>query len=183
TNINLEQAIRDKTFRSDLYYRLNVVKLHIPPLRDRREDIPLLANYFLRKFTRRSSPHHDGFTSQALEALKEYTWPGNVRQLQNFVEKLVILCVDGYQDDTFEELYANLLNYSLIREREAVPERLPLNRYVHGSPRDDEERTIRKALEESRFSKTLAAQRLGVSRTTLWRKLREMGVNRPNPGK
>jgi transcriptional regulator of acetoin/glycerol metabolism len=111
----------------------------------------------------------------------ELHWPGNVRQLQNFVEKLVILCEDGYQEDTFEELYANLLNYSLIRERETVPDRPPLNPYVHGGPSDDEARAIRKALEESRFSKTLAAKRLGVSRTTLWRKLREMGMNLPNP--
>jgi transcriptional regulator, propionate catabolism operon regulatory protein len=113
----------------------------------------------------------------------ELHWPGNVRQLHNFVEKLVILCEDGYQEDTFEELYANLLNYSLIREREAVPERSPLTHCVHGSPGDDEARVIRKALEESRFSKTLAAKRLGVSRTTLWRKLREMKMSPPHPDK
>lgn len=116
-----------------------------------------------------------------LEKLMKLQWPGNVRQLQNFVEKLVILCEDGYQEDTFEELYANLLNYTRIRERENVPEGANAGPSFNGRPGSDEARTIRKALEEARFSKTLAAKRLGVSRTTLWRKLREMGTTLSNP--
>jgi propionate catabolism operon transcriptional regulator len=175
TNQNLCLEVQKGRFREDLYFRLDVITVHIPPLRERIEDLPVLVQDLIRRCARNHKAQSLTIPEHHLKKLMELHWPGNVRQLQNFVEKLVILCEDGYQDDTFEELYANLLNYSLIREREAVLERPPINQFFHGSPRDDEARVIRKALEESRFSKTLAAKRLGVSRTTLWRKLREMG--------
>jgi transcriptional regulator, propionate catabolism operon regulatory protein len=183
TNQDLCLEVQKGRFREDLYFRLDVITINIPPLRERIEDLPVLVQDLIRRCARNRKAQSLTIPEHHLKKLMGLQWPGNVRQLQNFIEKLVILCEDGYRDDTFKELYANLLNYSLIREREAVPERLPLNQYVHGSPGDDEERAIRKALEESRFSKTLAAKRLGVSRTTLWRKLREMRMNFPNPGR
>ena len=181
TNQNLCIEVQKGRFREDLYFRLDVITIHIPPLRERIDDLPVLVRDLIRRCARNPKAQSLTIPERHLKKLMELPWPGNVRQLQNFVEKLVILCEDGYRDDTFEELYANLLNYSLIRERDAIPERRPLNQYVHGSPGDDEARAIRKALEESRFSRTLAAKRLGVSRTTLWRKLREMRINLP-PG-
>jgi len=105
-----------------------------------------------------------------------------VRQLQNFVEKLVILCEDGYQDHVFEELHAGLIKYSQRRERETAPEGPRLGGYVQSGPKEDEAAAIRRALSESRFSKTQTARRLGISRTTLWRKLREMEANVTHPG-
>jgi len=183
TNQNLCLEVQKGRFREDLFFRLDVITVHIPPLRERIDDLPVLVQDLIR----RCAPNHKAqsltIPKRHLKKLMELQWPGNVRQLQNFVEKLVILCADGYQDDTFEELYANLLNYSLIRELAVPPERQSLNQYIPGSPGDDEARAIRKALEESRFSRTLTAKRLGLSRTTLWRKLREMGMNLPNPGR
>jgi transcriptional regulator with PAS, ATPase and Fis domain len=182
TNQNLCLEVQKGRFREDLYFRLDVITVHIPPLRERIEDLPELVQELIRRCARNPRAKTLTIPERHLDRLMELHWPGNVRQLQNFVEKLLILCEDGYQDDTFEELYADLLNYSLIRGRETPSERLPLNRHVDGSPGEDEARVIRKALEESRFSRTLAAKRLGVSRTTLWRKLREMRMNLPTPG-
>jgi propionate catabolism operon transcriptional regulator len=183
TNQNLCQEVQQGRFREDLYFRLDVITIHIPPLRERIEDLPVLVEDLIRRRARKHKVQPLAIPGRHLERLMHLQWPGNVRQLQNFVEKLVILCGDGYRDDIFEELYANLLNYSRAREREAAPERPPGNRFTGGNPLDDEAMAIRKALEESRFSKTLAAKSLGVSRTTLWRKLREMRMNLPNPGK
>lgn len=93
TNSDLEEAIRDKTFRCDLYYRLNVVTLRIPPLRERREDIPLLAQHFLKEFTRTADRPERSFTPEAMACLCNYSWPGNVRQLQNVVERSLALAL------------------------------------------------------------------------------------------
>jgi propionate catabolism operon transcriptional regulator len=111
-----------------------------------------------------------------LDKLMGLRWPGNVRQLQNFVEKLVILCEDGFKADVFEQLYTDLLGYSLVRDRETHLERTSVDDYLRHKARDDEARSIRKILEESGFRRTTAAKKLGVSRTTLWRKMREMGL-------
>jgi DNA-binding NtrC family response regulator len=91
TNRELEPLVEEGTFREDLFYRLSVLPIRIPPLRERREDIPSLAYYFLRYFCRRSGKHIEGFTDDALETLREYEWPGNVRQLRNVVERLVVI--------------------------------------------------------------------------------------------
>ncbi len=183
TNQNLCLEVQKGRFREDFYFRLDVITIHIPPLRERIEDLPVLVQDLIRRCARNRKAQSLTIPERHLKKLMELPWPGNVRQLQNFVEKLVILCEDGYRDEIFEELHANLLNYSLIRQSEAATDRVTANQYIHGSPGDDEARAIRKALEESQFSKTLAAKRLGVSRTTLWRKLREMRMNLPNPGR
>jgi transcriptional regulator with GAF, ATPase, and Fis domain len=94
TNVNLETAIKEGRFREDLYYRLNVVNLPIPPLRDRREDILPLAEHFLRHFGQEMRRKSTGFTPEAVKALQEYRWPGNVRELENTVERAVLMC-DG----------------------------------------------------------------------------------------
>ena len=176
TNQNLCLEVQKGRFREDLYFRLDVLTIHIPPLRERMDDLPVLVQALIRRCARNSRMQSLTIPKRHLDKLMELRWPGNVRQLQNFVEKLVILCEDGFKADVFEQLYTDLLSYSLVRDREASLERTSVNDYLRHKARDDEARSIRKALEESRFCKTTAAKKLGVSRTTLWRKLREMGL-------
>jgi DNA-binding NtrC family response regulator len=95
TNRNLEQSVEKKEFRQDLFFRLNVVPVFVPPLRERREDIPLLATEFMRRLSRKHGVHVKGFTDTALRMLNEHSWPGNVRELQNVVERAVIMCGDN----------------------------------------------------------------------------------------
>jgi DNA-binding NtrC family response regulator len=92
TNRDLQQSVEKKEFRQDLYFRLNVVPVHVPPLRERREDIPELAGEFMRRFSRKHGVHVKGFTDAALKTLRQHDWPGNVRELQNVIERAVILC-------------------------------------------------------------------------------------------
>lgn len=94
TNKNLKQAVQDKLFREDLYYRLNVVELTIPPLRERKEDIPLLADFFLKNFSKKYSKQIDSFDTKAMKKLLTYSWPGNIRELQNSIETAVVLSKD-----------------------------------------------------------------------------------------
>src|SRR5712664_606439 len=91
TNVNLRQAVRDRAFREDLYYRLNVVPIHVPPLRERREDIPRLVEHFVRKFARECHRDVRGVSAGALAALTRYDWPGNVRELENVIQRAVVL--------------------------------------------------------------------------------------------
>ena len=92
TNRDLQQSVEKKEFRQDLYFRLNVVPVHVPPLRERREDIAELAGEFMRRFARKHGVHVKGFTDAALKTLRQHDWPGNVRELQNVIERAVILC-------------------------------------------------------------------------------------------
>ncbi len=91
TNKPLEQAVAEKQFREDLFYRLNVVRIHVPPLRDRRADIPLLVNYFLKKFAEKNKHATKGLTDEASQALASYDWPGNVRELENVVHRALVV--------------------------------------------------------------------------------------------
>src|SRR6266480_6200622 len=91
TNRDLSEAVAKREFRSDLYYRLHVFPLHLPPLRERREDIPLLVRYFVQKFARRMSKQIEAIPVEAMEALERWNWPGNIRELENFLERSVIL--------------------------------------------------------------------------------------------
>ena len=95
TNSDLMSAVKEGKFREDLYYRLNVLPIDLPPLRDRREDIPLLASYFLEKYNRSLNKNIAGFDSEAMEAMKEYSWPGNVRELKNIIERVATLKMEG----------------------------------------------------------------------------------------
>ena len=95
TNRNLEHSVEKKEFRQDLFFRLNVVPVHVPPLRERAEDVPLLAEEFMRRFARKHGVHVKGFTDAAVRVMKNHNWPGNVRELQNVVERAVILCGDN----------------------------------------------------------------------------------------
>jgi two-component system response regulator AtoC len=165
TNRNLDEAIAAGQFRSDLYYRLRVIQIEMPPLRERPEDIRYLAAHFLRRFGQRRRGGPPAITHEALELLEGYRWPGNVRELENVIERAVVLC----RGDT---VGTGLLD---LRERTGdAPERGGL-RLDEALDRVEREMILR-ALEEARHVKTRAARLLGVSERSLWYKLKKHGL-------
>jgi two-component system response regulator HydG len=169
TNKDLLEGIHAGRFREDLYYRLNVVTLNIPPLRERREDIPLLAQHFLKMFSEKNRKEIKGFTPQAMDRLLKYSWPGNVRELMNAIERGIVLSRSEYLDE--EELSLIPENNSLswqVWSEDAIPADMPLD--------EVEKATILKTLELSAGNKSEAARRLGVTRRTLHKKLKLYGV-------
>ncbi len=156
TNKNLPLEVEQGRFRQDLYYRINVFPIHLPPLRERMEDIPLLAEHCLKKKQRKLKISVDGFSEKALRALCDYDYPGNVRELENLVERALILS-SGAQIEPGEWLPAALF------ESDREPSRLEKM----------EQAEIRRLLELHQGNLSLVAKELGISRTTLWRRLKE----------
>ncbi|MGE5256828.1 MAG: sigma-54-dependent transcriptional regulator [Hyphomicrobiales bacterium] len=174
TNKHLPDLIAGGAFREDLYYRLNVVGLEIPPLRARREDIPLLAQHFLETFARRNRKPIKGFTPQAMDRLIRHGWPGNVRELMNAVERAVVLSRTDYlTEDDFPVITA---------PGQAPPEGPPalMAAAVEDarSLNEVEKATILKTLEAAGGNKSETARRLGITRRTLHKKLKAYGVMR-----
>jgi DNA-binding NtrC family response regulator len=160
TNIDLKQAVAGGSFREDLYYRLAVVPLAVPPLRDRRDDIPLLVNHFVRRYTQAFGKRIEGLTPEALTALRDYPWPGNVRELQNVVERLVGL-VEGATIGLSDLPLDLLLPDPRGRLREA--ETLPLRQATE----EFERQIVLRVLERVRWNRSEAARILGLHRNTL----------------
>ena len=166
TNRDLAQSVEKKEFRQDLYFRLNVVPVFVPSLRERREDIPLLANEFMRRLGRKHGVHIKGFTDDALRTLSAHKWPGNVRELQNVVERAVILCGDNGLIEA-EHLGLGITPPPSNSEsgRSGSGEFLTLA--------DAEKRHIFAALDQAKGNRTLAAKLLDLSVRTLRNKLTE----------
>jgi two-component system response regulator HydG len=170
TNRNLLQDMAAGRFREDLYYRLNVVALHLPPLRDRREDIPLLAQRFLTHFAKQNRKTIKGFTPQAMDRLLRYAWPGNVRELMNAVERGVVLSRSEYMDEAELPLI-------LAAESPAMPQPSPDGIPNGEAPLEEVEKTtILKTLAATEGNKSEAARRLGITRRTLHQKLKKWGM-------
>lgn len=170
TNIPLEELTREGFFREDLYYRLNVVTLRLPPLRDRREDVPLLANRFLQEFSEKNRKDIKAFSPQAMDRMMHYSWPGNVRELMNAVERAVVLSTGGYLDaDTllpdFDEREESGVMPPVVADQEAI---LPLE--------EVEKQAILRALRTLGGNKSETARQLGITRKTLHTKLKSYGV-------
>jgi len=164
SNKDLRKQIQAGLFREDLFYRLNVVNLFVPPLRERREDIPLLAQHFLNLFNRKNNVNIKGFTPRAIEKLLKYGWPGNVRELMNAVERAVVLSRNDYLDA--DELVLMMVENYPSEKNEQLSEsaeNLPLE--------EVEKRTILGALDNTGGNKSEAARRLGITRKTLRKKL------------
>jgi len=162
TNKDLTQAIQEGTFRGDLFYRLNVVNLHLPPLRERREDIPLLAHHFLKKYTRRLGKPIQGISPAVMDYLVRHDWPGNVRELENTIERLVVL-------STGPELEVEDLGYAgFLQSSTPEPPSLAL--------RDLEREHIRRILKRYPANKSEVARILGIDRKTLREKLRRYNL-------
>ena len=167
TNRDLPAAIEAGRFRKDLFYRLNVVTLHVPPLRERKDDIPPLAEHFLKMFAEKNRKRVRGFTPQAMDRLLRYDWPGNVRELMNTVERGVVLTRSEYIDEG--ELTPVLLKQH--EEETVLPGEVPT-----ASLEALEKATILKTLEQTGGNKSEAARRLGITRRTLHQKLKKYGM-------
>jgi formate hydrogenlyase transcriptional activator len=167
TNRDLHQAVADGTFREDLFYRLNVFPLEIPPLRERREDIPMLVEYFIARYAREAGKPIRRVGRRTLNHLQSYPWPGNVRELQNVIERSVIVC------DTDEFT----VDESWLSTRPALDSRLTLS----GALGAHEKTIIEDALRASGgrvFGSAGAAARLGIPRSTLESKIRALKINK-----
>lgn len=164
SNQDLIELVDKHAFRADLYYRVAVVPFHVPPLRDRPGDIPLLINAILQRLTERGYPRGVKFSSAAMRSIMNYPWPGNVRELANMVEHSLICAVDGVVEP--HSLPDTLLDYCTARQRPSTKE----------APQPDEREIIADALLKADGNKTLAAQILGIDRSTLWRKMQRLGV-------
>lgn len=175
TNKNLINEVQANKFREDLYFRLNVLNISLPPLRNRIDDIPLLIHKFIKVISKENNILPLDMPKQFYKNLKDYSWPGNIRQLKNFAEKLVILCGSNFNLEIFEELFYDLTQYSPSPSHEKQIESDDVL-LMHRQPKIrnflNEEKIIFKALEDAKFKKNIAANKLGISRTTLWRKLR-----------
>jgi DNA-binding NtrC family response regulator len=171
TNTNLEEAVSQGKFRQDLYFRLNVVPISIPPLRERREDIPLLAKHFLNKFNGAFNKKIPGFSDKALSGLNSYHWPGNIRELENLIERIVVLSPGDATIDLKDIPLEILMDTSqdigglipketgLIKIREAIEKRIILN-----------------VLEATQWNQTETAKVLKVNRNTLIQKAKQLGI-------
>lgn len=201
TNANLEELIAEKKFRTDLYYRLNVVNIHTPPLRERTEDIPLLIGHFLEKYSKDNHKIIKGLTREASRLLLKYNWPGNVRELENIIERAVVLSQSEMLDEEdFIEISENMYQQSKSME----------NGHSHFDPSDSgatvelvdvgsggyspsflegldgramevvvnevESRMIQFAMKKFRYTKTRVAKYLGINRNTLDKKIKELNI-------
>ncbi len=171
TNMNLLEAVERKVFREDLYSRLNVITLTLPPLREREGDIPLLAHHFLEIFKQKNNKEVKGFTQEALEVMSKYSWPRNVRQLQNAIERAVVLTksdliVPGdLPPEILKAVEAPMTGEDSLLEQKTIS--IPL-----GTPMESiEKRVIEETLRYSRGDKNLASKILGISARTIYRKI------------
>ncbi len=179
TNKNLDEMVRKGRFREDLYYRLNVVRIDVPPLRERKEDIKDLCLYFIKRFNKRLGKNIKGITTDAINKLLEYPWPGNVRELENVIQKAMLFCKGEYLSleccdqlqtqpvrtcSSIEEAIENLID-TIFREG------------CHNRFQDIinkiEVSMVRQALELTKGNQVQAARLLGISRNTLRKKLGE----------
>lgn len=179
THQDLAQMVKRNEFRGDLYYRLNVFPIVLPPLRNRREDIALLVSHFVETFSRRMNKRISNIPKETLDAFTSYSWPGNVRELQNLVERAVIQSDNGVLANPLPPL-----DSSLIRANEVAVDSVVLPSVQEGTLRDSERALILKALHASGWivgGLRGAAARLGLKRTTLIAKMKKLGISRPGP--
>jgi len=168
TNKNLEEAIKKGSFREDLYYRLNVIHIHLPPLREREDDVILLAHHFLKKFAEREHKKIKGFTKEAITFLKNYSWPGNVRELENRIAKAVALCEN------------EIITLKDLKEEKEEPADFKIKRLA-SYLKEKEKEYLQKVLAIYK-NKSEAARILGISRRTLYNRLKELGLIDDNRG-
>ena len=168
TNKDLGQMVKKGRFRSDLYYRINVVQISLPPLSQRSEDIPLLADHFIARFNRLRSRDVSGLSDEALSILMRHDFPGNVRELENIIEHAFVLCRSG------------------LIQTEHLPAHLRPSEQTEGlagtTLNDIETRAITQALAQNNWNRTAAASQLGIHKTTLWRKIKALGIATPAKG-
>lgn len=172
TNRDLQQDVKEGRFREDLFYRLNVVTIPIPSLRERMNDIPLLAEHFLRKYNDENKKDIRGFTPEVMKLFMSYEWLGNVRELENIVERAVVLC--NFEKIVVDNIPPNIINAAGDKRHifEPSPEGMSLS--------EVEKKIIHKALEDVRWNQTRASQVLGISRKQLRTKMKNLGLLKLN---
>lgn len=170
TNKDLETLVGEGKFREDLYYRLNVVTIKIPPLRERIEDVIELTHFFLYEFSIRYNRPIHGMSQNVMQALLQYAWPGNIRELRNTVERLVVFASDGHikEEDLPFSLQAQQKSYPVLQQTGQLPLQDELDQH--------EKRVILQALELEKGNKQAAAKRLGISRATLYNKMNKLHI-------
>ncbi len=169
TNKDLADQVRNHLFREDLYYRINVVRIELPPLRRRKEDIPLIVSQFITRFNRLQKKSIQGVSAEALSLLMAHDWPGNIRELENAIEHAFILCGNGVID--IRHLPEDLTARSTV----------PLADFdIHASRDLMEIQTIQRALEQAGFNRLAAAKALGIHKSTLFRKMKRLGLDFPS---
>jgi two-component system response regulator AtoC len=173
TNVNLRQAVRERTFREDLYYRLNVVPIHVPPLRDRREDVRRLVEHFVRKIARECRREVHAVSAGALDVLTAYDWPGNVRELENVIHRAVVLAhgpVIQLQDVPLDVALPEA--GAALNEDAGLPLREACDKF--------ERQYVLRVLERVGWNVSRAARLLGIHRNTVLAKLAGWGLQRPS---
>jgi len=174
TNKNLEEAVKKGDFREDLYWRLAVLSLHLPPLRERPEDIPLLCEHFIQKYTKELNKNMDGISSQAIESMENYEWPGNIRELESVLYEAMVM-----SDTTLigtNDLPVRIKEPLTQKEDFSYEYDKPLNETIQQLAGNMEKKIITHALQESKGNKTKAAQKLGISRKTLFNKIIQYNI-------
>ncbi len=174
TNQDLEKVVAEKEFREDLYYRLNVISIHVPPLRERKEDLPLLVDYFINFYAKENHKAIKGISQEALQILINYNWPGNIRQLENIIERAVILDTDNVIKKG--DLPEIILNGSPLVHPESSHSGIAHSSSLKDALKEPEKVFILKVLKEVGWNKRKAARKLGVNRTTLYNKLRKYNI-------
>ena len=166
TNRDLDRLVKNGSFRQDLYYRINVIRLRVPPLRDRKEDVPLLVDHFIDHFNRLKGKSITGVSPDVMAALMQHDFPGNVRELENIIEHAFVLCRSG-----------SAQMRHLPEQLRAVmgPDELPESKNLD----ELEARFIRETLRRNGWNRTAAARELGIHKTTLWRKIKRLGIDLP----
>lgn len=168
TNRDLGKKVKQGTFRQDLYFRLNVVKINLPPLVARKEDIPLLVRHFIEQFNALQGRRINRCSDKAISALMKYNFPGNVRELENAIEHAFVLCTSEIIQ--FEDLPQDIISWV------NSPENKKENDDELNVLKNGEAEIIRKILNSNKGNRTLTAKKLGVSRNTLWRKMKRYGI-------
>ncbi len=196
SNRDLAGEVRNGNFRSDLYFRLNILHIHIPPLRERLEDIPILLKESIRLFSGKNGLPPFDIPVPYLEQLKKYPWPGNVRQLQNFTERLVLFSHSEFNHSVFDKIFNDLIDQPIenapsptqgqpaisIPEGPIPAEEIPeseennLKKRAAQLKLENEKKILLMALESVKYSKTKAAKALGMSRSTFWKKMKKAGL-------
>jgi transcriptional regulator with PAS, ATPase and Fis domain len=185
TNKSLEVLVREGRFRDDLYYRINVVKIVLPPLLERKEDIPLLIDHIIDRFNRLRGKDISGMSEETLAILMHHDYPGNVRELENIIEHAFILCKSGLINPS--HLPSHLIpkgSGQVFAQVEDTPGRanLPAARPVRASLTAMERRFIYETLMSNNWNRLATARELGINKTTLWRKMKKLNISAPKSG-
>jgi len=164
TNMRVHEMVMENTFRQDLLYRINTVEIFLPPLRERQDDIPVLANHFLKSYAQKYRKEFKGFTTAALDLLQRYGWPGNIRELQHAIERAIIMA-EGNELDSRDFFF---LSAKPVADK--APQSITLNL------NDMEQTTIQRAIDKNGGNISKAAKELGLTRASLYRRLEKYGL-------